>query len=190
MKHLGLLLLMVGLAGGLIGCEELGLDNALSPGRGSTRTLGDVSYAHAYATGREVLAQYYPLDPVKTNVDTGTIQSRPKVLSGAGQDRLLSASAARHIATLRIFQENGLVSAQIVVEQQRQGSDARSQMGYSTERMSENYSGNPGELSPAEMEAATTLEQNQTWLHDKDRHDIEATILQDLYNALHGKRGN
>jgi hypothetical protein len=132
------------------------------------------------------MAQYFSVDPARTSASTGMIRSRPKDVIDAGNERLLGGSPARQIGILRIVQEGPSVMAQIQVMQQRQGSNARVQMGYSEER--HNYNMNPGTNTPASIDAATTPEQNETWTNEKRRTDIEQQILDDLYKRLHGAK--
>ena len=172
----------VGLGMLLAGCGQLSSNGGLSPGRGTIRGLGDTSYQEAFATGRLVMGQYFTVDSF--DVNTGIIKSHPKKVD-AGKERLLGSSPARQIATMQISQKDGQVVAQVLVLQQRQGSAIRRQAGYSTEQ--ENYTGNPGEESPANIDAATTPKQNESWADEKARHGIEADILNDLYKRLHGR---
>jgi hypothetical protein len=166
----------------LAGCSNMNqLETGLNPDRGTSRNLGDVSYPQAFAAARETLAQYFSIrsaDPA-----AGIIRTRPREVD-PGRERLLGGSPARQIATLQLTRENEQVIAQVVVQQQRQGSAPTRQMGYSVERY--NYSGNPGDETPASTEAATTAEQNEAWTNEKLRHDVESTILNDLYKKMHG----
>jgi len=165
----------------MMGCAKLNLDQgALAPGRGSSRNMGDASYQQAFATARQVLAQYYTI--ASANPDTGVIKCKPKA-TAPSHERLIGGSPARQVATMEISQKNGAVVAQVLVLQQRQGSSARQQMGYSTER--HNYSGKPGDQTPADLGAATTSQQNQAWENEKPLHNVEANILDDLFKALH-----
>ena len=173
----------VGLGAVLGGCSRLPSNEGLAPGCGTSRGLGDTSYQEAFATGRQVMSQYFSI--ASSDANTGIIKSRPQRVD-AGKERLLGRSPARQIATMQISQEDGQVIAQVLVMQQRQGSNVRRQMGYSMER--ENYSGNPGDESPANLDAATTAEQNESWADEKARHDIETDILSDFYKRLHGGR--
>ncbi|HDY64991.1 MAG TPA: hypothetical protein ENH84_02005 [Phycisphaerae bacterium] len=181
MKHV-FLMTVVGLGVVLVGCGQFPLNEGLAPGRGTIRGLGDTSYQEAFATGRMVMSQFFSI--ASADVNTGIIKSRPKKVD-AGKERLLGSSPARQIATMQISQKNGQVVAQVLVMQQRQGSAIRRQMGYSTEQ--ENYTGNPGEESPANIDAAITPEQKESWADEKARHGIEADILNDLYKRLHGR---
>ncbi|GAG11983.1 unnamed protein product, partial [marine sediment metagenome] len=176
MKRYVLLMTVVGFGVVLAGCGQLPLNEGLAPGRGTIRGLGDTSYQEAFATGRMVMGQYFSI--ASADVNTGIIKSRPKKVD-AGKERLLGSSPARQIATMQISQKDGQVVAQVLVMQQRQGSAIRRQMGYSTKP--ENYTGNPGDESPADIDAATTPKQNESWADEKARHGVESDILNDLY---------
>ncbi len=183
--YMGILAVSVTLAIAGIGCQRGDLLNeGLSPSQATTKSLGDTSFPRAYAEGQEVLQQYYTVDPDKSNPGDGIIKSRPKDVLDAGRDRLLGDSPARQIATLQIIQEGPVVTALVQVMQQRQGSAPEKQMGYSQER--HNYTMNPGAQGPGDMEAATTTQQNENWLNEKRRRDLENQILEDLFKRLHG----
>lgn len=165
----------------LAGCAKMNMDDGgLAPGRGTTRSLGDTSYQQAFAAARQVMAQYYSI--ASANVNTGLISCKPK-LTQAKHERLLGGSPSRQVATMEISQKNGAVVAQVLVLQQRQGAAARERMGYSSERY--NYSGRPGDETPADLDAATTAKQNQAWETEKPLHHVEIKILDDLYKSLH-----
>ena len=163
------------------GCGRMSLkDGAIAPGRGTSRNLGETSYQQAFATARQVMAQYYTI--ASANPNTGVIKCKPKA-TAPGRERLLGGSPARQVATMEISQKDGLVVARVLVLRQRQGSAVRQKMGYSAERY--NYTGRPGEETPADLNAATTSQQNQAWETEKPLHDIESKILDDLFKALH-----
>ena len=171
----------------IVGCQKGDmLNEGLAPSQSTSRPLGDTSYQNAYAVGRQVMAQYFTIDPGKSSAGSGIIKSRPKEVLGAGRDRLLGDSPARQIGKMQIVQEGPAVTALVQVMQQRQGSAPERQMGYSQERY--NYSMNPGNSGPGDMEAATTPQQNETWINEKRRRDLEGQILQDLYSRLHGTK--
>ncbi len=151
------------------GCTEV------TPGR--TRSLGEVDYALAFATGQEVLSQYYSVQSAEVN--TGVITARPKPVK-AGNDRLLGGYPARQVARMRIRREGRSIVAQVSVAVQRQRSQMRRQM----QQVGDNYDSVPNK-TPAEDQAATTIEQNENWEVRRYAHEIEAKILDDLYKALH-----
>lgn len=169
------------------GCNQM--QSGLAPGAGTSRSLGDVSYEQAFAAGRQVMGQYFSVDPAETNVNTGMIHTRPRAVN-AGNERLLGNSPARQVATMKISRSGGPVTAQVLVRQERQGGAPKSTMGYARERDPDYYSGNPGDISPADRNAATTPEQNEAWILDKPSvPDMESKILQDLLETLHGGSG-
>ncbi len=53
-----------------------------------------------------------------------------------------------------------------------------------TTRGQEDYSTVPNQ-SPAYDEAATTADQNESWMTYDYAHDLETKILDDLYRSLH-----
>jgi hypothetical protein len=175
---------MLGLAA-VGGCQRADLlQEGLTASKASTRNVGDASYQQAYVAAREVISQYFSIDPDRSNAASGMVQSRPKDVLDAGNERLLGGSPARQIAKLQIVQEGPLVTAYAQVMQQRQGASAQKRMGYSQERY--NYSGNPGDESPADIDAATTPQQNESWFNEKRRRDVETQLLEDLSNRLQG----
>ncbi len=151
----------------LTGCTEQ---------HGSSKSLGDIGYASAFASGREVMSQYFSVE--SADPSTGEIKSRPKEIELKGE-RLLGGSHARQVAVLRLNRKNGKVVAHAMVSVQRQGSDVFRQMKVANE----NYDSVPNQ-TPAEIEAATTPEQNETWQTEYFDHSLENKILEDLYKAL------
>lgn len=165
-----------------VGCQPV--TRGLAPGRGTTRALGDVTYPQAFATAKVVLQQYFPRIK-EANVNTGVIVTEPQAVE-AGNDRILGGSPARQWARMEISQKNGIPFAQVVVVQERQGSAPMREMGYSAERR--NYSGNPGDVTPADQGAATTPDQNEAWQVEKASvPSVEGNILQDLVDRLNGQ---
>ncbi len=150
--------------------------NSFMPG--TSRSMGDVSYESAFAEGQHVFGQYNFLiagaDP-----DTGEIRSHPKSDS-ARPDRLLTNSPARKIATLSLRRDDGQVVATLSVAIERLGS----QEAMTIEASRENYSSVPDQ-TPAEIDAATTAEQNEVWTVDSYDHPLEQRMLDDLWQRLH-----
>ena len=66
---------------------------------GTDRNLGRVQYADAFATGREVMSQYYSI--ASADATSGVIRARPKSVD-APSERILSNSPARQVAKLSI----------------------------------------------------------------------------------------
>ena len=108
---------------------------------GTPRALGDVEYASAFATGREVMGQHCSI--ASADAETGVIQSRPRLVKVRGE-RLLGGSPARHVATLRIVRRGGEVVAYASVALQREGSSIHQ----TRPRNGENYDSVPN-LTPA-----------------------------------------
>jgi hypothetical protein len=156
-------------AGLLGGCNQ--------PLPGSSRQMDTVDYPAAFASAREVMAQYYAIE--SANVDAGLIQARPKEID-APKERVLSGSAAREVASMRLRKEGKGIVAYAAVAVQRQGGNVLRQMRPGTD----SYTSVPNQ-TPAEHEAATTVQQNESWRTLRYAHDVEARILQDLYRSLH-----
>ena len=158
------------LAGGVLaGCAQ--------PTPGRTRALGEVRFEAAFASAREVMAQYFPI--ADADADAGVIRSRPQAVE-APPERLLGRSPARQVATLRLYRENGQVVAQASVAVQREGSAGHRQLSAA----GDSYDTVPNK-TPADAEAATTAEQNQVWETERYDHALEARILADIYAGLH-----
>ena len=149
------------------------------PAPGTTRSLGEVEYASAFATARETMAQYFSIE--SADPQTGEIISRPKLIEAA-PERLLGGSPARHLAKLRIRRKNGTIVAQASVALQREGSAIH----HISARPDENYDGVPTE-TPADETAAITSDQNVVWRTDKYDHALEHKILNQIYESLHPK---
>jgi len=147
---------------------------------GKTRELGNVSYADAFATATDVMKQYYTVETADPT--TGVIKAKPIAVDEKGERLLGGKSPARHLAMLTLRKENGVVVAYASVAVQRQGSAVLRQMR--TTRGEEDYSTVPNQ-TPADEEAATTAEQNESWMTHRYAHDIEIKILDDLYRSLH-----
>ncbi|MCH8211356.1 MAG: hypothetical protein IIB99_08280 [Planctomycetes bacterium] len=157
------------LAGVLAGCQ------VQTPGR--TRHLGAVSYGDAFSAATEVLSQYYVI--AETNPDTGQVKCRPKAVDPP-PERILGRSPARHQTTLRLRRDGTSVYAQVSVAIQRQTRTVRRQMP----SPGDNYDEVPNK-TPSLDEAATTVQQNDTWVTQAYAHDVEIRILDDIYKALH-----
>ena len=160
-------------AGTLVGCTE--------PMAGRSQPLGTVEYGLAFATAREVMAEYFSI--ASADPDTGIIQSRPKPVA-ARAERLLGGSPARQVARMRLRRQGEQVVAHLWVALQRQGSAVLREMRVARDK----YDSVPNE-TPAEIEAATTPEQNETWRTRGYDHRLERTILTELYKALNPGAG-
>jgi hypothetical protein len=163
----------------VLGCSGFDdMSQGLTPGRGSTRILGKVDYQQSFAVARQVLGQHFNIE--QADPQTGVIRCRPKKVAAANE-RILGGFPARQIATMQISVENGLTSAQLVIEQQRQGAESYKQMGYAED----NYSLDPSNSTPAQRDAATTPVQNQAWKTEKTLPVLERQILNELYKRMH-----
>jgi len=147
------------------------------PSPGTTRVLGDVDYASAFAAATKTMGRHFSI--LSADPNTGEITCRPKKVQVKGE-RLLGGSPARQIATLHLRRDNGMVRAQVSVELQREGSAIRSTAG----SYQENYDEVPNQ-TPAEDTAATTAKQNETWQTDRYDHAMERKVLDEIYKALH-----
>ena len=147
---------------------------------GTRRVLGPVSYDRAFAAGRDVMSQYFSLAEVDS--DAGLIKSRPRLVE-AGRLRLSSNPPGRQVATLRLRADGEYVVARLTVVVHREGSHIHKYVG----ERDENYSGVPNR-TPAEIDAATTPEQNQAWQAVRYDHSLERTILDQIGAALRAAR--
>jgi hypothetical protein len=147
---------------------------------GATRMLGAVAYQDAFLAANEVMSQYYTVASAK--LDSGEIKSAPKFVPAGGgdSDQFFPASPTRQVATIRLRRAGGEVEAWASVAVQRQTSEAQRQLA----RQEAAYDTSAGK-TPAELEAATTAEQNQGWRTERYAHDIEFKMLNDLYDRLH-----
>lgn len=145
---------------------------------GSTRALGAVPYERAFAAAVTTMSQHFAIEDSDANA--GTIRAQPKLVQ-AEPDRLLGGYPARQVATLYLRREDGQVVARLSVALQRQ----RAGMHRWMRMVEDNYDTVPNE-TPAQKEAATTVQQNQSWETQKYAHDIERQILEELYATLHG----
>jgi len=155
------------LAAILAGCTE--------PVPQTPRTLGQVSYDGAFVAARRVLSQYYSIS--EADSVSGVIKCRPKLAETSGE-RLIGRHAARETATLRLSRQDGQVDVGLSIQVQQLASPA-----YRQSRSADNYNQVPNQ-TPAEMEAATTAEQNDTWRTTGYNHARERQILDELYQAI------
>lgn len=171
MKHT---LIILAAAGMFAGC---------SPEMASTsRVLGDVSYDQAFAAGKQVMSNFFPV--ASADLHSGVITSRPKSVK-LRSERLLTSlvgmagSPARRIATLKLRQSRGTVIAFASVEIQRQDSAVHRQRGADLE----NYDSVPNE-TPADLEAASSPGQNELWRTCSHDRAMEERILSAVYARL------
>lgn len=175
MKHTLIILAAVGM---FAGCSQ---DMA-----STSRVLGDVPYGQAFAAGKQVMGNFFPVASADRN--SGVITSRPKSLT-LRSERLvtglvgMSGAPARRIATLRLRQSRGSIIAFASVEIQRQDSAVHRQRGADLE----NYDSVPNE-TPADLEAASSPGQNELWRTCRHDRAMEEKILSAVYTALNPAR--
>jgi len=143
---------------------------------GTVKNLGPVDYDKAFAAAEKALSQHYTL--ARADADSGVIEARPRTVQG-DPDKLIGASPARQLARMRIDREDGDVLARLSIAVQRQ----RTPVYRMIESSKDNYDTVPHE-TPAEQEAATTVEQNQAWQTQHYDRALEAQILEELYAVL------
>ena len=148
------------------------------PAPGTSRTLGDVEYAAAFAAAREVMIQD-GFSIAAADPDTGAIEARPLLVEARGE-RILGGSPARHLAKMSLQRKGGQVVARASVALQREGSAVQIARAPAVE----NYDSVPNR-TPAQDLAATTPEQNEDWATERYDHAVERRLLDELYQALH-----
>lgn len=146
---------------------------------GASQSLGTVEYAEAFAAANDTMSQYFSI--ASSDAVTGIIRARPKAID-APPERILGRSPARQVATMRIWPRGKEILADMTVAVERRGDSVYRSMP----APGENYEGVPNK-PPSDREAATTIEQNESWRTEKYDHAIERKILQDLYLSLHPK---
>lgn len=158
-----------------------GLFGALMvPSGGTQRELHTESYAVAFGQARAVMSQYFMI--ASADQDAGLIECLPARLDSAGNDRLVGRSPSRRVATMKIRRHSsGRLSATCWVQMQRQSSTILRQQSI----MDETYDSVPHH-TPAEVDAATTPDQNDTWETFSSDQTLENQILNDLEGALDG----
>lgn len=143
---------------------------------GERMALGHVSYEKAFVTAERVMRQYFTV--ASADAKSGIIRSAPKPVKG-GRTRLVSAPASRQVATLRIQRSGGgqiVAYASVAIEQKEEA--------VPSQRLGEaDYTRVPN-LTPIDREAATTLEQNQTWSRKSSDRALARRVLYDLRRAV------
>lgn len=172
MRHSAVAALLA--AAGIFACAGC---STASPG--SSQSLGTVAYPQAFAAANDTMSQYFSI--ASADAETGIIKARPKSVD-APRERLLGKSPARQVATMRIWPRGKEVLADVKVAVQRRGDSVYRSMS----APGENYEGVPNK-PPSAREAATTIEQNESWRTEKYDHATERKILQDLYLSLNPK---
>jgi len=153
--------------------------STVSPG--SSQSLGMVKYAQAFAAANDTMSQYFSI--ASSDAATGVIKARPKAVD-APRERIWGRSPARQVAVMRIWPRGKEILADMTVALERRGDPVLRSMP----TPGENYEGVPN-LPPSQREAATTIEQNESWRIEKYDHATERKILRDLYLSLHPKDG-
>lgn len=146
---------------------------------GASQSLGTVAYAQAFAAANDTMSQYFSI--ASSDAATGVIRARPKAID-APRERLWDRSPARQTATMRIWPRGKEILADMTVAIERRGDSVYRNMP----SPGENYEGVPN-TPPSQREAATTIEQNESWRTHAYDHATERKILQDLYLSLHPK---
>ena len=147
---------------------------------GRSRSLGDVDYVKAFAAGADVMRQHYRIESM--NAESGVIKAEPKAVTAPGE-RLLGNSPAREVATLRLRREGNAVVAYASIVRQRMGGPILRTMNLRDEK----YDTVP-DSTPAQRDAATSEEQNASWVTDRNATDTERKVLAELYDAVHPKK--
>jgi len=146
---------------------------------GTVMTLGPVSYDDAFCAARTVMAQYFRLDDV--DQEAGRITTRPEFIEST-RFSVSDSAPDKQLAELALHADGPYVVARLTIAIRRRGSEAMSTFGAEHE----NYAARPGR-TPAEIEAATTPQQNDVWQTYKYDHMLERAILRDLDRMLRPK---
>ena len=153
-----------------VGCTTQDSDplgNLFGTNVGSRRELPGATFDKAFNSGRTVLSHYF--DIAYADSTTGVIRGEPKI-TGAG---------TRQVAKLELQHTTEGLVAIASVANQRQGSPVQRQMTMT----GENYDSVPNN-TPAEIDAATTADQNETWETLRPDRALEGQILNDLQRAV------
>lgn len=144
---------------------------------GTRRPLPAASFNEAFSAARLVLSHYFQV--ASADADDGIIRSEPQFADRSGG--LLGGSGSRRVAMLKITHVGGQLMAVASVAVQRKGVIVdRERRAYE-----DNYDSVPNQ-TPADVDAATTSEQNQLWETQSYDHALENQILDDLIEALGG----
>ncbi len=146
-------------------------------GPGTKRSLGEVDFDEAFGSAANVFSRYFKI--AEADMFTGEIKSEPERFED-GSERIIDNMPTRRLASLNLYRKNGDVFARATVEIQQLQPDRAHQSAWA----GENYDTVPNQ-SPAEMEAATTPQQNRNWETIRYDHQLEHAILSDLQNRLH-----
>ena len=157
------------------------LDFLFGTAGGSTRTFTYGNYSEAFGSARTIMSQRFTV--IDADQDTGIIRCAPQAIV-ATNDRLIGASPSRQVASMRLRRQGGQIEAICTIEQQRQ----TDQVLRAQPVVGENYSGVPHQ-TPAQIDAATTSEQNDRWETVRTDTMLENEILNSLRDALNAKSG-
>ena len=153
----------------LVGCHTGGF---------RTRRLGQVDPAEAYQAALEVVSDYYTV--ASADRRSGRITCEPKPVSST-TGRLLSTTAGREHAVVRIRRDGPVVWADVRVTIER-----RESAGYDSLTALSAHGDVPNQ-TPAQGDAPFTREQNQLWRVTGSNLDVERRILADIYSRVGGK---
>jgi hypothetical protein len=140
-----------------------------------SRALGDVTFDQAFTAGQDVFRDYYEIDT--SDRDNGRIASYPKAAHTQAR-RLLTSGPARQMAVLRIRKAEGMAWADVRVDVQQMESQAHQLSAITVDREIPNQ-------TPAQEDAALTVEQRESWVTVGHDYEIERAILNDIYAQLH-----
>ena len=157
------------------------LDFLFGTAGGTTRSFAYGNYSELFGTARTIMGQHFTV--IEADQDTGVIRCAPQPII-AGNDRLIGASPSRQVASMRIRRQGGQIEAICTVELQRQ----TDQVLRSQPAVGDNYSGVPHQ-TPAQIDAATTSEQNDRWETVRTDTRLENEILNTLRDTLNAKSG-
>ncbi len=151
-----------------------------SMGPGTKRTIGPMEFDQAFASAANVFAQYFTID--EADMFTGKITSKPEHINGE-TEQIIGANQMRRIGTLNMYRKDGDVVASVLVEVQKLQPD----MIHHDTWEGAKYDTVPNQ-SPAEIEAATTPQQNRNWQTVRRDRRMEHAILTDIYNRLNADK--
>jgi hypothetical protein len=155
------------------------LDFLFGAAGGSTRTFNYGNYGDAFLTARQVMGEQFII--VLADQDDGIIKCAPQPIENA-QDRLLGSTPTRQVASMQLKRRGGQIIAICTVEQQREAGVVLRQQPL----VGDNYSSVPNE-TPAQIDAATTPEQNDSWETLRTDTMLENQLLNSLRDALNAK---
>jgi len=147
-------------AAAMVGCAE--------PPPMRAMTLGNVDKDVAFTAAKEVVAMYFPIE--SADPATEVIKCRPKMTQDY-QERLLGGSPTRQVARVELVPQDGQIFARVSVAIQQHGAGIQRSL-----HTSDPYDPVPHQ-TPAQIDAATTTEQNETWKTVGYAYEVERKIL-------------